>query len=274
MRRAIVYPRDYYNENLKFVKRKVTLDTFDNSCLDAATMTIPAQKGRPSTENGTHYYKMKDLVETTGIPKSTIILYVNKGLLPQPVRTSPNVAYYHPDCTQRIAFIKRIQSSHRLPLAAIKGLLKEIDRGKDVNALLDLQTLIFARDDDDRFDAQGLASETGLSPGQVEALVRTRLLVPLEEGSFDREDVAIGKLLHSGLKLGMRTEELDFYPKMADEIVEKELDLRLRHTRALSFDEDAVMTLEMTRIARGLRTYIIDRIMQRRLITYKGLKIE
>ena len=235
-------------------------------------MTITAQKERPSTENGTPYYKMKDLVEATGIPKSTIILYVNKGLLPQPVRTSLNVAYYHPDCAQRIAFIKRIQSSHRLPLAAIKGLLKEIDKGKDINALLNLQALIFASDDDDRLDVQGLAHETGLSSGQLEALVKARLLIPLEDGSFDREDVAISKLLHSELKLGIRIEELDFYPKMAAQIVEKELELRRLHTRDLSFDEDAVMTLEMTRIGRGLRVYIIDRIMQRRLIAYKGLE--
>ncbi len=215
---------------------------------------------------------MKDLVEATGIPKSTILLYINKGLLPQPVRPGSNVAYYHPDCAQRIVFIKRIQSSHRLPLAAIKGLLKEVDRGKDVQALLDLQTLIFAGNDGDRLDAQSLARETGLSSGQVEALVRARLLVPLEDGSFDREDVAIGKLLRNGLRLGMRVEQLDFYPKIAAQIVEKELELRLRHTRDLAFDEDAAMTLEMTRIARGLRAYIIDRIMQRRLITYKGLE--
>ncbi len=61
---------------------------------------------------------------------------------------------------------------------------------------------------------------------------------------------------------------------MAAQIVEKELELRRGHTRDLSFDEDVAMTLEMTRIARGLRAYIIDRIMQRRLITYKRLKSE
>jgi hypothetical protein len=64
----------------------------------------------------------------------------------------------------------------------------------------------------------------------------------------------------------------DFYPKLADRTVKEELELRLGHTRDLSFDEDAVMTLEMTRIARGLRAYIIDRVVQRRLIACKGLK--
>ena len=242
------------------------------SCFYDDEMMIPARKERPVTEDGKPYYKMKDLVAVTGIPKSTVILYVNRGLLPQPIRTGPNVAYYHPDCEQRITFIKRIQSSHRLPLAAIKGLLKEVDRGKDVNALLNLQTLIFAKGGDDPLDARELAGETGLSSGQVAALVGARLLVPLEDGSFNREDVAVGKLLQSGLALGLKIEELDFYPQLADRIVENELELRFRHTRDLAFDEDAALTLEMTRIARGLRAYIIDRIMQRRLISYKGLK--
>ena len=235
-------------------------------------MTPLAAPKKPATKDGTPYYKMKDLVSVTGIPKSTILLYVNKGLLPQPVRPVPNVAYYHPTCAKRIAFIRRIQASHRLPLAAIKGLLKEMDRGKDVNALLDLQTHLFAGREGRRLDAQGLAKATGLTTVQVAALVAARLLIPLENGRFDREDVAVGKLLKIGLSLGLMMEELSFYPRLADEIVTHEIDLRRSRTRNLAFEEDAMLTLEMTRLARGLRAYIIDRIMQRRLLTFNGLK--
>lgn len=235
-------------------------------------MKTAPSKERPVTENGTPYYKMKDLVGATGIPKSTILLYVNKGLLPQPERPVSNVAYYHPDCVPRIAFIRRIQSSHRLPLAAIKGLLKEMDQGKDIHALLDLQTVLFAGEDDKRLDVQTLAGETGLSADEVAALIAARLLVPLEDGCFDREDVAVGSLLKTGMQLGFKIEELSFYPRLADQIVENELALRSRHTRDLAFEADAALTLEMTPIARGLRAYIIDRLMQRRLIAFKGLK--
>ena len=40
--------------------------------------------------------RMADLVEATGVPKSTILYYVAEGLLPEPVRPKPNVAYYDP----------------------------------------------------------------------------------------------------------------------------------------------------------------------------------
>ena len=256
----------------KFIKRKAALDAFGFSCFIGTAMTPPVNREKPVTENGTPFFKMKDLVAATGIPKSTILLYVNKGLLPQPVRHGSNVAYYHPDCIERVAFIKRVQASRRLPLAAIKGLLKEMDRGKDVHALLDLQTVLFAGEDDDRLDLEGLAAASGLSMEQAGSLVAARLLVPVEDGCFDREDVAVARLLKSGLSLGFRIEELDFYPRLAEQVVAHELELRRKHTRDLAFDDDAVATLEMTHVARGLRAYIIDRVMQRRLIAFKGLK--
>jgi DNA-binding transcriptional MerR regulator len=82
--------------------------------------------------------KMKALVDAAGVAKSTILLYVNTGLLPEPVRTQPNMAYYHPVCVERIGFIKQVQKRHRLPLKAIKGLIREMDRGRDVTALVAL----------------------------------------------------------------------------------------------------------------------------------------
>ena len=54
---------------------------------------------------------MKELVQATGLPKSTILHYLNQGLLSQPVKTSPNMAYYDPSCVQRVAMIKEMQVS-------------------------------------------------------------------------------------------------------------------------------------------------------------------
>ena len=87
--------------------------------------------------------KMKELADATGVPKSTILLYARQGLLPKPFKTSPNMAWYDPASVERIAFIKQVQSSHRLPLAAIKGLIKEMEKGRNVDLMLELQTKVF-----------------------------------------------------------------------------------------------------------------------------------
>ena len=105
-------------------------------------------------------------------------------------------------------------------------------------------------------------------------LCRRRLLIPLEDGHFDAQDVALGRLLARGLALGIAPADLDFYPRLAAEIVDQEVALRNRHTRRMGFEKNAGVTLELTGIARSLRAYVIDRTMQRELIRYKGLNPE
>jgi DNA-binding transcriptional MerR regulator len=226
---------------------------------------------KPHTDDGRPYLKMKALVEATGAPKSTILLYVAKGLLPEPVRTRPNMAYYHPACVARVAFIKQAQTRHRLPLAAIKGLLKEMDKGRDVAPLIELQTTLFSTHGR-LLGTAAFCRATGLNAGQVAALCDARILLPVTEGRFDAEDLAIGRLLKNVFDQGVAIADLAFYPTMADAMVENEIALRETLTRELSFEHDAAFTLELTRMARGLRAYVIDRVMQKRLIAFKGLK--
>jgi DNA-binding transcriptional MerR regulator len=230
-----------------------------------------ASSDKPQTDSGEPYLKMKDLVDATGVPKSTLILYVNTGLLPQPMRTQRNMAYYHPSCVERVAFIKQAQTRHRLPLAAIKGLLKEMDSGHDVGPLVELQTTLFGSRGK-RIGKRAFCTATGLHADQVDALCEARVLVTLADGRFDAEDQAMGRLLKKGLDLGMTVTDLSFYPDLADCMVEKEIGLRQKFTEPLTFEKDAAVTLELTRMARSLRTYVIDRIMQKRLIAFKGLK--
>ena len=73
---------------------------------------------------------MKELAEATGLPKSAILHYVAQGLLPEPVRTGPNMAYYDPACIERIKYIKAIQSRYAFPLGKIKMILARKDQGK------------------------------------------------------------------------------------------------------------------------------------------------
>lgn len=232
-------------------------------------VTMSAEK--PHTDDGRPFLKMKPLVEATGVPKSTILLYVRRGLLPEPVRPQPNMAYYHPSCVSRVAFIKQAQTRHRLPLAAIKGLLKEMDKGRDVAPLIELQTTLFSARG--RLISQpAFQRATGLTADQVAMLKAARILLCVTEDRYDAEDLAVGRLLKKAFDQGLTIEDLAFYPAMAEAMVDSEIALREKYTRALSFERNAAVTLELTRIVRGLRTYVIDRVMQKRLIAFKGLK--
>ena len=226
---------------------------------------------KPKTEDERPMLKMKELVEATGVAKSTILLYAKKGLLPAPVKTSPNMAYYHPLCIHRIAFIKQIQSTHRLPLAAIKGLIREMDRERDISPLLELQSVLFGAAGE-KMTLTDFATAAGLTVEQVRSLCAMELIIPVEKELFDGQDLELARQLKSCMERGMDLESLGFYPEFAKKIVAAEIHLRETCTRNLGFAENAALTLELTRMARGLRAYVIDRTLQRELMGFKGLK--
>jgi DNA-binding transcriptional MerR regulator len=94
-----------------------------------------------SDENG--LLKMSELAEASGVSAGTIKHYLREGLLPDPVKTSRNMAYYPPEFVDRIQLIKRLQEERFMPLKAIKRVLADDpDRAR---ALVEVEDKILAR---------------------------------------------------------------------------------------------------------------------------------
>jgi len=70
--------------------------------------------------------KMSELAERSGVSAGTIKHYLREGLLPEPVRTSRNMAYYPEQFVERIRLIKRLQEERFMPLRLIR---EHPDRG-------------------------------------------------------------------------------------------------------------------------------------------------
>jgi len=81
-------------------------------------------------ENGDGLLRMRELAEASGVPAPTIKHYLREGLLPEPVKTSRNMAYYPPEFVDRIRLIKRLQEERYLPLKAIKDVLDGMERSR------------------------------------------------------------------------------------------------------------------------------------------------
>ena len=73
--------------------------------------------------NGNGLLKMRELAAQSGVSPGTIKHYLREGLLPEPVRTSRNMAYYPPEFVDRIRLIKQLQEERFMPLKAIRGVL-------------------------------------------------------------------------------------------------------------------------------------------------------
>jgi DNA-binding transcriptional MerR regulator len=110
--------------------------------------------------------RMGELAEASGVPAPTIKHYLREGLLPEPVKTSRNMAYYPPEFVDRIKLIKQLQEERFMPLKAIKSVLD--DDPERARALVELE---------DRILDRALAGERTRTSA---AEVRNRYSVPKE----------------------------------------------------------------------------------------------
>lgn len=227
------------------------------------------KKDEPEVRPG---LRMRDLMIITGLPKSTLLYYVEQGLLPAPVKTSPNMAYYDRSCVERAAFIRDMQTRHRLPLDKIRNLLGMRDRGQEVTPLMDLLHIVFGESSEPLMDMKALCAASGLTPAQVKGLRRARLLLPLSEDGFDQQDLAAAMQYAGGLSRGLTPRDMSFYPELGQQIVDHEMGLRRRLTRDLPMEQDAALTMGMVQAARATRAYVIDRLFQLKVASHRDLK--
>jgi DNA-binding transcriptional MerR regulator len=154
--------------------------------------------------------KMSELAERSGVSAGTIKHYLREGLLPEPVRTSRNMAYYPPDFVERIRLIKRLQEERFMPLRLIRGVLE--DDPERVRAMIELEDRILER--------AAAAQERGrVSRAEVRrryavpANVLTRLeelgIVSPNSRGYDADDVAIIEAI-SRFRAGGYDEQLGF----------------------------------------------------------------
>jgi DNA-binding transcriptional MerR regulator len=219
--------------------------------------------------------RMKALTLATGLPKSTILHYLHQGLLPEPVKTSSNMAYYDPECIDRIKFIQHLQRHHRLSLLEIKRMMELSGEALDLSSRLELKELVFGPSrQEGLIETDAFCRETELTAEQVRRLLKARLLLPIEKGRFDPEDTAMGKMFARGFSRGLRIEDVTYYVELGEKIVDHEMALRSRMTSHLSYKDDASLTMEMVKNARISRAYIIDRLFQHRVAGMPDLKEE
>lgn len=69
--------------------------------------------------------KISEVAEQADVPVATVRHYLREGLLPEPVKTSRNMAYYPPEFVDRIRLIKRLQEERFMPLKVIRETLGE-----------------------------------------------------------------------------------------------------------------------------------------------------
>ena len=192
--------------------------------------------------------KMKELAEASGVSAGTIKHYLREGLLPEPVRTSRNMAYYPPEFVERIRLIKQLQEERFLPLKLIKGMLDEDpDRAK---ALVELEDRILERalaGEEKRTSAAEVKRRYEV-PGEVlDRLAELGILSPTRRG-YSPSDVKIVEAI-SRFRAGGYDEQIGFtvydtlrYKRVLQDLVKEEVSV-LMERLAGEMDTDSAVEL-------------------------------
>ncbi len=201
-----------------------------------------------SGENG--LLKMSQLAEASGVSAGTIKHYLREGLLPEPVRTSRNMAYYPPDFVERIRLIKQLQEDRFMPLRVIKRMLD--DDPERTRALVELEDRIIETamaGEETRVSRAELERRYDVPREVVERLVELGVLTPTSRG-YSPSDARIVEAI-SRFRAGGYDERIGFtvydtlrYKSALEELVKEEVDVLLERLAAEMDAERAVDMIE------------------------------
>jgi DNA-binding transcriptional MerR regulator len=195
--------------------------------------------------------KISELAERSGVPVATVRHYLREGLLPEPVKTSRNMAYYPPEFVERIRLIKQLQEERFMPLRVIRGLLERDEAHPErLQAMIDLEDRILERalaGERERIDATEVHDRYDVPREVLDRLAELGVLTPDEDG-YSPSDVriieAIGRFRAGGYdeRIGFTVYDTLRYTRALEPLVAEEVDVL---TKRLAGDMDPDRALEI-----------------------------
>jgi DNA-binding transcriptional MerR regulator len=192
--------------------------------------------------------RMGELAQASGVSAATIKHYLREGLLPEPMKTSRNMAYYPADFVERIRMIKQLQEERYMPLRVIKDLLEEDpDRARALIELGDRLLEHALASESERVSATEVDRRYDVPKDVLDRLAELEVLTPDERG-YSPSDIRIIETI-SRFRAGGYEERIGFtvydtlrYKESMADLVNQEVDV-LMERLAGEMDPDEAMAL-------------------------------
>jgi DNA-binding transcriptional MerR regulator len=178
-------------------------------------------------------YRMKDLMEQTGLSRQAIHFYIQQGLLPEGKKTGRNMAWYGPEHVTRLLQVRRLQEEMFLPLKAIRAVLDAETEGLDPakRALLaDVGTRLdstLGRTRPGMVDADDACARRGVPRADLDRMAELGLVVA-RDGLVTEDSLWLldlwGQLRAAGFtdKLGFTVDDLQIYEEAIAALFKRE----------------------------------------------------
>ena len=196
----------------------------------------------PAAQTG-ELLRMRELAQAAGVSAGTIKHYLREGLLPEPVKTSRNMAWYPREFVERVRLIKQLQEERFLPLKVIKELLAEEDGAggqERLRALIELEDRVLERalsgQDSKGLSAREVKRRYGLPDEALDRLEKLDVLTPKRRNGAKRygpADVqiieAVSRMRASGYSeaLGFTVYDTLIYKRHLERLVHEEVDVMM-----------------------------------------------
>jgi DNA-binding transcriptional MerR regulator len=200
-------------------------------------------------ENG--LLKISELADRSDVSVGTIKHYLREGLLPEPVKTSRNMAYYPEEFVDRIRLIKQLQEERFMPLRLIKSMLD--DEPERARALIELEDRILEHalkgEGQTRVSAAEVRRRYDIPQEVLDRLAELEVLTPSSRG-YSTSDIRIIEAI-SRFRAGGYSEKIGFtvydtvrYKRAMEELVKEELRVLTERLAGERSPEEVVALLE------------------------------
>lgn len=126
--------------------------------------------------------KISELAKATDTNITTLKYYIKEELIQAACKTTKNMAYYSPDCIQRVKLIRSLQKEHYYPLSVIKGLLENATDHFELE-FMDAIHKADAKTSDKTYSLNEAIKLTGLSRVQIDHLRDVKIISCYQENN-------------------------------------------------------------------------------------------
>ena len=204
-----------------------------------------------SANGGNGLLKISELADRSDVSVGTIKHYLREGLLPEPVKTSRNMAYYPEEFVERIRLIKQLQEERFMPLRLIKSMLD--DEPERARALIELEDRILEHalkgEEQTRVSAAEVRRRYEIPQEVLDRLAELEVLTPSSRG-YTTSDIRIIEAI-SRFRAGGYSEKIGFtvydtvrYKRALEELVREEVRVLTERLAGEKTPEEVVELLE------------------------------
>jgi DNA-binding transcriptional MerR regulator len=194
--------------------------------------------------------RMGELAEASGVSAATIKHYLREGLLPEPVKTSRNMAYYPSDFVERIRIIKQLQEERYMPLRVIRDLLEDDpDRARALIELGDRLLEHALETESERVSAADVSERYDIPQDVLDRLAELEVLTPDKRG-YSPSDIRIIEAIER-FRAGGYEERIGFtvydtlrYREAMADLVKQEVDVLMERLAGEMDADDAMRLIE------------------------------